>query len=58
MSAPTMIKEFHAWLLSLSPEFVFLLALPLLVAVAGLLRVRFFDQARDKTIPGKESGEG
>lgn len=58
MSAPPMFKEFHAWLLSLSPEFMFLLALPFLVAAVGLLRVRFFGQARDKTIPGKESGEG
>lgn len=58
MSAPTMIKEFHAWLLSLPAEFVFLLALPFLVVLAGLLRMRFFGQGRDRTIPGKESGDG
>ena len=56
MSDPTTINGFYAWLHSLTPEFAFLLVLPFLVATAGLLRVGFFGQARDKTIAGKEQG--
>jgi hypothetical protein len=54
MPEPTIFREIHAWFLSLSPEFAFLLALPFLGALAGLLRERFSDQGRDKTIAGKE----
>ena len=42
MTEPTTFEGFYAWLQSLPVEFAFLLLLPLLVAIAGVLRVTFF----------------
>jgi len=50
MTEPTTTAGFRDWLLSMPPEFAFLLVLPLLVAMAGLLRVGLF---RDKEIADK-----
>lgn len=56
MSEPTIINELTAWLQSLSPGFIFLLTLPFLVAVAGLLRERFSGEARVMPAAVKERG--
>lgn len=37
MNPITLLVEFHEWLDTLQPEFLFLLALPFLVAAAGML---------------------
>ncbi len=50
MTEPTTTAGFRDWLLSMPSEFAFLLVLPLLVAMAGLLRVGLF---RDKGIADK-----
>ncbi|MCC7016509.1 MAG: putative Na+/H+ antiporter [Rhodospirillales bacterium] len=51
MTEPATNIGFYDWLLSLPPEFAFLLLLPFLVATAGLLRVGLF---RDKSIADKD----
>lgn len=50
MSVLTILKETQGWFLSLQPEFAFLLALPFLVAIAGLLSEFVFHRRRDKTL--------
>ena len=57
MTEPNAVLGAQAWLASLQPEFLFMLLLPLLVAVAGLLRLGFFPRARQHHDGARQVGE-
>lgn len=48
MSLHRMFSEFHEWLIGLPPDFLFLMVLPMLVAMVGV--------AADKTAPPANRG--
>jgi len=58
MHNSSIMTELHAWFLSLPPDFVFLLALPFLVAFAGLLRVQFADPGSLRTTERRQGHPG
>lgn len=50
MNPITLLVEFHEWLDTVQPEFLFLLALPFLVAAAGLLVHRHKSEEEEPSI--------
>lgn len=48
MSNPTLMDELRTWWLSLPAEYLFLLALPFVVGIAGLLRLPKGDDRRSR----------